>query len=88
MPWNPRREGYAEGDQCVSSGSFIPFATTEADRTRTGDPRASLRERYESRSDYVGKVRAAALALEDRGLMLPEDVDNVVRRAEITALFP
>jgi hypothetical protein len=88
MPWNPRAAGYAEGDQCVSNGSFIPFAKTEAERAQSGDPRASLQERYENRADYVAKIRAAALALRDQGFMLPEDVDNMIHRAEVTSLLP
>src|SRR5258708_29281729 len=30
-------------------GGYIPFATTLADRLITGDPRASLQERYQDR---------------------------------------
>jgi len=88
MPWNPRASGFAEGDQCVSNGSFIPFARTEAERTQNADARASLQERYASRADYVARVRAAALGLRDRGFVLQDDVDNLVHRAEGTALFP
>jgi hypothetical protein len=88
MPWNPRAAGYAEGDQCVSNGSFIPFARTEAERTSNGDSRASIQERYASRADYVARVRSAALELRDQGFMLPEDVDTMVHRAEATPLFP
>ena len=88
MPWNPRAAGYAEGDQCVSNGSFIPFAPTEAERTRRSDPRASLQERYPTRADYVARVRAEAMALRDQGFILPDDVDNILRRAEATTLFP
>jgi Alpha/beta hydrolase domain len=88
MPWNPRAAGYAEGDQCVSNGSFIPFARTEAERTQRGDPRPSLEERYATRADYVAGVRAAALALRDQGFMLQPDVDFLVQRAETTTLLP
>src|SRR5205085_487480 len=31
MAWNPRKAGFAEGDQCTSQGSFIPFAATQAE---------------------------------------------------------
>ena len=88
MPWNPRATGYAEDDQCVSNGSFIPFARTEAERTQNGDPRPSLQERYATRADYVAGVRAAALALHDQGFMLADDVDFLVQRAETTPLLP
>jgi hypothetical protein len=82
MPWNPRKVGYAEGDQCVSQGSFIPFAATEAGRLEAGDPRPSLEERYSSKGDYVARIREAALELRDQRLMLQADVDRWVRWAE------
>jgi hypothetical protein len=82
MAWNPRAAGFAEGDQCVSQGSFIPFAPTQAARESTGDPRPSLAERYSSKADYVARIRSAATALREQRLMLAEDVDNWVRKAE------
>jgi hypothetical protein len=92
MSWNPRAAGFAEGDQCVSQGSFIPFAATQDARESAGDPRPSLAERYASKADFVARVRSAATGLRERRLMLPEDVDNWVRRAQaqpaIQALGP
>jgi hypothetical protein len=88
LSWNPRAAGYAEGDQCVSQGSFVPFAGTEAERVARGDPRQSLQERYPSRPDYVAKVQDAALALRGQGFMLDEDVERMVQRAEATTLLP
>jgi Alpha/beta hydrolase domain len=81
MSWNPRKEGFAEGDQCVSSGSFIPFAPNQDARLASGDPRPSLTERYSSKADYVARIRSAATTLRDDRLMLPEDVDGWVQRA-------
>ncbi|HEX8967148.1 MAG TPA: alpha/beta hydrolase domain-containing protein, partial [Chloroflexota bacterium] len=82
MAWNPRKAGFAEGDQCTSQGSFIPFAATQDARAATGDPRLSVAERYTSRADYVARIRSAATALREDRLMLPEDVDNWVQRAD------
>ena len=82
MAWNPRKEGFAEGDQCVSSGSFIPFAANQDARLANGDPRPSLDERYSSKADYVARIRAAATSLREDRLMLPEDIDAWVTRAE------
>jgi hypothetical protein len=36
---------------CDLSGSFIPFATTKAQRIASGDPRLSLEERYGSHAN-------------------------------------
>ncbi len=43
--WNVRT-GFRAPDLCGLSGSFIPFATTKAERLAKGDPRRSLQERY------------------------------------------
>jgi hypothetical protein len=85
--WNPRKAGFAEGEQCGSTGSTIPFATTEAARNASGDPRRSLAERYSSEQDYVDKVQAAAEALAKQRLLLPEDVDFYVKAAQKAATW-
>src|SRR4051812_11458239 len=40
--WSLRAAGFAEGELFTVQGSMIPFATTEAERQRNGDPRPSL----------------------------------------------
>ena len=41
--WSLRASGYGEGDLFTIQGSMIPFAATEAERQRAGDPRAVAR---------------------------------------------
>ena len=79
--WNLRRDGFAEGAQCGGTGSFIPFAATEADRRTAGDPRPSLEVRYADHTAYVDAVSEAARALVENRLLLPDDVDIIVDRA-------
>ncbi len=62
-------------------GSTLPFSRTADDRARTGDPRPSIAERYDSRDGYLAHVRAAAEALVSARHMLAEDVEAVVVRA-------
>jgi len=80
--WNPRRP---QPDLPVSiyarCGSFWPFARTEAERARTGDPRPSLEVRYRDRDDYESRIRAAADALVAHRHLLPGDVDAAVAAA-------
>ena len=44
LGWNLRKAGFGEGDLCLLSGSYIPFAQNAG--TRAGDTRKSLAERY------------------------------------------
>jgi len=62
-------------------GSTLPFARSEAERARNGDPRASVAERYGSREAYLDAVRAAARRLVGERFMLEEDVEASVARA-------
>jgi hypothetical protein len=55
----------------------LPFPATQAERETTGDPRASIDERYASRQDYLDRVRSAAQALVDAGYLLAEDVSRI-----------
>jgi hypothetical protein len=81
--WNRRDPGTGAPDELVDfSGSYIPFARTKADRTKTGDPRPSLEERYPSRDHYLGIVAREALKLVKDGFLLPEDLPSMIARAE------
>jgi len=82
--WNPRRAGFMEsepGGGCDLSGSFIPFATTKAQRIASGDPRPSLEERYGSHAGYVQAVELAAKRLHSQRLLLEEDVTFFIEEA-------
>jgi hypothetical protein len=62
-------------------GSTIPFPATRQDRETTGDPRASIQERYNSRDDYAARVRQAGQSLVDQGYALAEDLDIFEQQA-------
>jgi hypothetical protein len=62
-------------------GSTLAFARTAPDRARTGDPRASIEERYTNRESYLARVRQDAGAMVAARQLLAEDVDAVVERA-------
>ncbi|HVZ59433.1 MAG TPA: alpha/beta hydrolase domain-containing protein [Terriglobales bacterium] len=72
---NFRRAGYAEGDLCVLSGSYMPFAITKSERLAKHDPRPSLEERYKDQADFSAKRKQAAEAMVRDRLLLPEDVE-------------
>lgn len=82
MGWNYRAAGYGEGDLCDLTGSFIPFAGTQAQRIANGDPRLSLDERYGNNAGYVAAVTAAANNLVNEGFLLPDDATSIINNAQ------
>jgi len=79
--WALRGPGHAEGDLFTVNGSQIPFAATEAERRRTGDPRLSIEARYGSREAWAEKLAAATARLVADRLLLQEDADRLVSAA-------
>jgi hypothetical protein len=80
--WNFRNPEIGGTNRLVgNTGSYIPFARTQAEREARKDPRPSIEERYPSRGDYLAKVRAVVDALVRDRYLLAEDVDATVKRA-------
>lgn len=84
--WNLYQAPYVEGELCDRDGTYIPFATTRADRDSRKDPRPSLEERYGTHAAYVGKVTDAAQKLVAARLLLQEDAERFVARANDEAV--
>jgi hypothetical protein len=80
--WNVRAPGRRAPNLCALSGSYIPFATTKADRLASGDPRKSLEERYKDHAGYVKAVEQAARKLVKEGFLLEEDAQRFIDAAE------
>jgi hypothetical protein len=80
--WNLYNEAYGP-THIIShmSGSFIPFAATEAERERRGDPRPSIEERYPTKQAYLGQVAEYALGLIGEGYLLDEDLPEILQAA-------
>jgi alpha/beta hydrolase family protein len=79
--WSLRASGYGEGDLFTIQGSMIPFATTEAERQRAGDPRPSVEARYASRDVWAARLAAATDRLVAERLLLPEDGGRLLAAA-------
>jgi hypothetical protein len=81
--WNLRDPSIGAADLRISFlGSFLPFARSAADREKSGDPRPSVAERYNSREQYLGKFAEAAKRLIEERLLLPEDLPAVLERGQ------
>ena len=79
--WNYRPDGSAGEAQAGTLGSYLPFAADQGERSRTGDPRRSIRERYPTRASYVRAIAAACERLVRDRLLLEEDADRYVELA-------
>jgi len=80
--WNLRTAAAGKDEFCVASGSFIPFAVSRSERLANKDPRLSLQERYGSRAAYLGAMRGAIDQMIAERLVLTEDVERIMMRAE------
>ena len=81
--WNLRDESIGNPGLFIGitgglAGWTLPLPATQAERESTGDPRASIEERYASREDYLEQVARAANDLVAEGYLLEEDVPEVV----------
>jgi len=74
------RAGPQANDGCESSGQYIPFAKTRAERMATGDPRLSVEERYPSYGEYRSAVMRAIDGLVKDRLLLCEDAPDAMKR--------
>ena len=81
--WNLRDESIGNPNLFIGitgglAGWTLPLPHTQADRESSGDPRASIEERYNSREDYLEQVARAATDLVSEGYLLNEDVPEVM----------
>ncbi len=74
------RAGPQANDGCESSGQYIAFARTKAERMTSGDPRPSVEERYESLDDYTREAAHALQKMVEQRLLLCEDFDVELNR--------
>ncbi len=80
--WNLRGPGHRPGNLCGLTGSYVPFATTKAERLATGDPRRSVQERYCTHNGFVKAVSKAAASLVRERFLLPADAARFVASAQ------
>jgi Alpha/beta hydrolase domain len=80
--WALRAVPAGADDGCDAAGQQIAFAKTKAERVALGDSRLSLEERYPSHAEYVDAVAAAANGLARDRLLLEEDVQAYMKKAQ------
>jgi hypothetical protein len=82
------RSGPQANDGCESTGQYVPFAKTPADKvTPNGtDPRPSVLERYPTFETYYGLVVNAINDMTNNRLLLCEDVPSELDRLSLAGV--
>lgn len=73
--WNLRAPGHAVGENCLFTGTALPFAVNPASKN-PGDPRTTLSQLYPSRGEYLARFDAAADGLVAAGFFTAVDAAN------------
>jgi len=85
--WALRAAAFGGADGCESSGQWIPFASTKAERLANGDRRKSLEERYGNHDGYVKAVTKAAKGLQKDRLLTAVDVQRYIDAAQASTVL-
>jgi hypothetical protein len=85
--WNLQRAGLAEDELCALLGSYLPFPRTKEERSKSGDPRLSIEERYKDQADYVRRVSIEARSMVEEKLLLAEDAERIIAEAVKNPVF-
>ena len=78
---------YTGWNQVLDSSSDIPMFLTGSTivfpkNDRLDDPRKSIDQRYESKDDFLNKIRTEAIKLSNNGYILHEDIENIVTKSD------
>ena len=78
--WGLRRAPFAANEDCALTGQYIPFKATQSARTASGDPRASIAERYPTFDTYDNQLISAINQTIQNRLLLCEDGTSELAR--------
>ncbi len=80
--WVFRPDAYGSPeDFYLLRGAWVPLAATKAQREKNNDPRLSLEERYPSKEDFLGQVKAAVEKLIEQGFLAESDLESQIKQA-------
>ena len=80
--WVFRPEAYGSPeDFYLLRGAWVPLSATKAQRQKGKDPRLSLEERYASKEDFMGQVKAAVEKLIEQGFLAESDLESQIKQS-------
>ena len=59
----------------------FPFSKNKSDRLKSGDPRLSIQERYQTKNEYIERIRKSTENLMNSGFLLEIDSEMYVNDA-------
>ncbi|MGD9402387.1 MAG: alpha/beta hydrolase domain-containing protein [bacterium] len=84
--WTMRNPGFSR-TLGRNTGRVWQVPATAGERERTGDPRESLEERFDSGGDYLEKAKQCLSTLRGQRLLLDEDHNRLQEQAVIQSAF-
>jgi hypothetical protein len=72
---------------CMLAGGYVAFPRSHADADAAHDSHRAVLERYQTRNDYVNRIRIAARELERDGFLLPDDATIIIQSAAENPLW-
>jgi hypothetical protein len=69
------------------AGGYVAFPRSHADADAAHDSHRAVLERYQTRNDYVNRIRIAARELERDGFLLPDDATIIIQSAAENPLW-
>jgi len=85
--WSARNPDYSHTIR-RNAGQIIPLAKTKEERTRNGDPRLSILERYPTKASYIMAVTKSLVSLKSKRLILDEDIPIILQEAAEQTYWP
>jgi hypothetical protein len=80
--WNRRAPATGAPDTAADMlGSFLPFARTQAERSKSGDTRLAVAERYASKQAYLERVDETIANLVKNRYVLRQDAPGLHEEA-------
>jgi len=72
---------------CALAGAYVAFPRTQDDPRAERDPHRPVLDRYNTRNEYVDRIRAAARKLEQDGFLLSDDAVIIIQSAAENPLW-
>jgi len=85
--WSQRKLDYSN-TLSRNAGKVWPFAVSQVEKVKNGDPRTSILERYPEKTDYLSEMAKCLRNLRQQRFLLDEDVSLLLQEARERDYWP